>query len=105
MGNQTSQNFEIDVYISERNRSRSLHYELEAALSRIQILADEINGGGSHHSGLSDEQIQKLPSTEINKQQMEDEANCSVCLMNYKKGDNVSKLPCNHFYHTGCIKQ
>ena len=108
MASQTPQNFEMDVYLRELNRLLQLNIEAIRSRqgSRIRIFYDEDNvGGGSRHSGLSDEQIQKVPTTEISKQQVEDESSCSVCLMNYKEGDTVSKLPCNHFYHTGCIKQ
>jgi hypothetical protein len=28
---------------------------------------------------------------------------CSVCLSDYKDGDNQTKLKCNHMFHTNCI--
>ena len=61
-------------------------------------------GTESPASGLSDEQIQQLPTGQISKEQEEENNTCSVCLMPYKEGETVSKLPCNHSYHFGCIQ-
>lgn len=30
---------------------------------------------------------------------------CSICMMDYKKGNTVSKLKCGHFFHKDCITQ
>ena len=29
--------------------------------------------------------------------------NCSICMMNIKKDNKISKLPCKHIFHTDCI--
>ena len=63
MANRTPQNFEMDEQLLHRIR-----HDIEAVRSRIQIFIENNVGGGSRHSGLSDEQIQKLPSTKISKQ-------------------------------------
>lgn len=34
----------------------------------------------------------------------DEEPSCSICLCDYEKGENVSRLPCDHIYHEGCIK-
>ena len=30
---------------------------------------------------------------------------CAVCQMEFEAGDEVSTLPCSHFYHPDCIGQ
>ena len=54
---------------------------------------------------LSDEDIEQIPRMQITKQQADDIASCSVCLMEYKEGEAVCKLPCSHLYHVDCITQ
>jgi len=29
---------------------------------------------------------------------------CAICTENYEVGEQVLDLPCDHFYHTPCIK-
>ena len=33
------------------------------------------------------------------------EGSCSICMMNFIKGNEVSTLPCKHYFHTDCINQ
>jgi hypothetical protein len=28
---------------------------------------------------------------------------CSICLVEFEAGENLTVLPCRHFYHTQCI--
>jgi hypothetical protein len=30
---------------------------------------------------------------------------CIICLENYKKGDKISILSCDHYYHTDCLNE
>lgn len=45
--------------------------------------------------------------TTLTEKSIDSEAHCSeictICMCNYEMGDNVKYLPCNHFFHTGCI--
>ena len=61
-------------------------------------------------SGLSHAEIEALP-TEMytlvaldgsEEGDVEPEA-CSICLENFDKSDRVTRLPCNHIYHSDCI--
>lgn len=47
----------------------------------------------------------KGPWTEyrITLKDVKEGANCSICFDNFKKGEKVSKLNCNHFFHDDCI--
>lgn len=58
---------------------------------------------GSVSKGLSEKQIGKLP-TKIHKEN-EPEQLCSVCYYNAKEGEELTVLPCNHSFHTECIKE
>ena len=58
-----------------------------------------------YQEGLSDEELQNIQATQINMQQVDDMARCSVCLTSFKEGETVSKLPCNHLFHTECVLQ
>ena len=35
----------------------------------------------------------------------EDQKSCGICTVDYKKNRLVCHLPCNHFYHTSCLKK
>ena len=35
----------------------------------------------------------------------EDQKSCGICMGDYKKKRLVCQLPCNHFYHTSCLKK
>ena len=64
---------------------------------------DEDNDDDEEELGLTDMQLQQIATTEITKQHIEDTANCTVCLTFFSEGEIVSKLPCEHLYHTHCI--
>ena len=49
--------------------------------------------------------LQGKCTIQIGKQHVEDHANCSVCLSEYKEGESVRKLLCEHLYHSDCIVQ
>ncbi|CAI2298649.1 unnamed protein product [Caenorhabditis sp. 36 PRJEB53466] len=34
-----------------------------------------------------------------------EEETCTVCLCAYEDGENITNLPCNHFFHTECIEK
>ena len=63
----------------------------------------EIDEEDDDESGLSDVQLEQIQTTEITKQQVEDGANCSICITLLEEGETVSKLLCQHLYHTHCI--
>ena len=56
-----------------------------------------------NEEGLSEAQLQSLPTTHISIQQVQDDTKCNVCLMDYTEGETVCQLSCSHLYHTNCI--
>jgi hypothetical protein len=56
-----------------------------------------------------EEEKRTLNEEEFNKLEvlvLEDDIDndCSICIDNLRKGDEVIKLKCNHIFHKGCIK-
>ena len=51
--------------------------------------------------------MHKLQITGINKCifYISDDKNCPVCLKNFEQDDIVNTLPCNHRFHSDCIKK
>ena len=71
---------------------------LSAAQSQsLEQLQEEIE------AGLSEAQLQSLPTIHISIQQVEDGTICNVCLMDYTEGEPVCQLSCSHLYHSHCI--
>jgi hypothetical protein len=50
-------------------------------------------------SGLSPEQIIKLPIENVN----ENDGTCSICLDTFKDLEKARVMPCSHKYHLLCI--
>jgi hypothetical protein len=55
---------------------------------------------------LTQEQFNKLFTQIINDDNKDEYANkeCNICMDEYKIGDNIVKLACNHIFHKDCIK-
>lgn len=64
------------------------------------------DGGEAIDRSASKEVIDSLP-TQLCKvvNLKEGRECCSVCLEDFKDGDQMKNLPCNHDYHVGCIDQ
>ena len=56
---------------------------------------------------LDDDIIQTLPISKIHdiNKLAEEKKRCSICLENYKNGDDSIILPCIHIFHSECIKK
>lgn len=50
--------------------------------------------------------LRNLPSVTVAPQHLVDPSNreCCICFHDYSLGDSVSRLPCGHFFHPGCVK-
>lgn len=49
------------------------------------------------------EMITTLPTVSITKDQTDVRLECPVCKDEYRTGEPVRKLPCLHYFHSGCI--
>jgi hypothetical protein len=36
---------------------------------------------------------------------VQNETKCSICLDEFKRGENVCELPCKHIFHDGCVRE
>ncbi|KAK8913548.1 E3 ubiquitin-protein ligase ATL42 [Platanthera zijinensis] len=64
---------------------------------------------GNVNTGLSEDHIPSCLTVSVHcssTQSHEDlgEAGCSICLEEYKGGDNLGTLKCRHAYHLSCVK-
>ena len=51
---------------------------------------------------FKDDDIEKIDTIILDKDL---DRKCSVCMMDFKKGDELSVLKCKHEFHKGCIVQ
>ena len=68
---------------------------------------DSLDDGFDEGEPLDDDIIQTYPISKIHdiNKLSEDKKRCSICLENYKNGDDSIILPCIHIFHSECIKK
>jgi hypothetical protein len=105
--NDNSNNFRLNNRNRNNNRrneiglgnfSNSDHSEIDSFDDLDHL--DDING-------LDEDTIKQYPSSKIKdiKNLTEDKKRCSICLENFKNGDDSIILPCIHIFHAECIKK
>jgi len=47
--------------------------------------------------------VDQLPQVNIDSKQLDEGLSCAVCKDNFQLKEIALQLPCNHFYHNGCI--
>lgn len=52
---------------------------------------------------MPEQQIQSLPTIQLNEKHEEKKLQCSVCLEDLKRKGKAKQLPCDHLYHEKCI--
>lgn len=66
-------------------------------------------GDGSPNRQASEETLASIPSRSYEDDQVgkddNEKASCAICLGDFKKGEQVSTLPCCHTYHEDCVKE
>ena len=77
----------------------------EEALDRVITQFMEQTHGTSAPGPASAEAISGLPKKEADKSMMgsDGKAECSVCMDNVDIGDEVTVLPCGHWFHGDCV--
>jgi len=48
--------------------------------------------------------LEQLPQVKVTEAHVQGEAHCSICRDAFNKDESVLCLPCEHFYHSDCIK-
>ncbi|KAK4431525.1 F-box protein [Sesamum alatum] len=71
----------------------------------LQSLGESI---GSESKGLSTDLISRLPTFKykggmLSKKKKKEKEECVICCVEFKKGVEVTTLPCAHHYHSDCI--
>lgn len=77
----------------------------EEALDRVITQFMEQTHGSSAPGPASAEAISRLPKKNADKSMMgsDGKAECSVCMDNVEIGDEVTVLPCSHWFHGDCV--
>jgi len=52
---------------------------------------------------LDVKKIEQIPTVRITKEQVDKTLQCTVCMEDYRVGETVRKLPCQHHFHNDCI--
>jgi len=83
---------------------------LEAIIERANSSGTLDGGGGGSSSRdygtLEHEQIDIEEQKQANgllASLDDEEPSCSICLCEYEVGEKVTRLPCDHIYHTSCL--
>ena len=61
---------------------------------------------GSVSTGLSPDQLRKLPKVSYSPHSSSPCSSCSICMLDFTPGEELVKLPkCQHLYHCTCISR
>ncbi|KAL9000381.1 MAG: hypothetical protein Q9169_000898 [Polycauliona sp. 2 TL-2023] len=77
----------------------------QEALDRIISQFMEQHNGSSAPGPASADAISALPKKKVDKEMLgsDGKAECSVCMDNVELGDDVTLLPCQHWFHGDCV--
>ena len=77
----------------------------QEALDRVITQLMEQHRGSTAPGPASASAIAALPKVPVNKSMLDDEgkAECSVCMDRVEVGDEVTMLPCKHWFHGECV--
>ncbi|KAK5251280.1 hypothetical protein LTR93_005494 [Exophiala xenobiotica] len=77
----------------------------QEAFDRVMSQLMEQNNGSNAPPPASEDAIQSLEKKKVDKEMLgtEGKAECSICMDNVDLGDEVTVLPCNHWFHGDCV--
>ena len=77
----------------------------QEALDRVISQLMEQNAGSTAPPPASEAAIQSLPTRKVEDSMMgnDGKAECSICMDNVEIGQDVTVLPCNHWFHGDCV--
>ncbi|CAG0894617.1 unnamed protein product [Cyprideis torosa] len=64
---------------------------------------NQLDPGSGGAPPLSDAEISQIPESTVTEQHVADNAQCAVCMDDFKANETVRKLSCDHFFHPNCI--
>jgi len=92
------------IYSSCRNYS--LHAQanehMRALLNRFQ---NSQRYGIENRIGLTEEEIESIPTRTINSLDEESHPSCSICITDLKSLDEIRDIPCHHLFHKACLDE
>lgn len=74
------------------------------SMSYEQLLNLEDNVG-KVSKGLTEQQIDNLPTIKYHQKISKDIDKCIICMEEFKRREKVKALPCGHIFHHNCIKE
>lgn len=94
----------IIAQILSGGRNGDVVYSQEELDRVISELIDQ-NMNGTAPGPASDEQIQSLPKQRMDSSMIgnDGKAECSICMDSVPMGEEVTVLPCKHWFHPPCI--
>ncbi len=77
----------------------------QEAFDRVITQLMEQNQAGSAPGPAPEAAIRSLPKKRVQKDMLDEKgkAECSICMDNVEVGDQVTVLPCTHWFHETCI--
>ena len=77
----------------------------QEALDRVISQLMEQNQGSTAPPPASEAAIESLPTKKVDKGMMgnDGKAECSICMDNVELGEEVTVLPCFHWFHQACV--
>ena len=81
------------------SRYRSRQELIESILNHLQQMEDELGA----QTPLGQNEVDKFPKREYSGDGTERDTTCCVCVDDFKPGQEVRQLPCQHIFHPSCI--
>lgn len=77
----------------------------QQAFDQVMEQLMEQHGGSGAPPPASEEAIRSLGKKQVDEEMLgvEGRAECSICMDNVDLGDEVTTLPCNHWFHGDCV--
>jgi uncharacterized membrane protein YgcG len=77
----------------------------QEGFDRVMTQLMEQQAGGQAPPPASEEAIQSLEQKKVDEEMLgaEGNAECSICMDNVHLGDQVTMLPCQHWFHGDCV--
>lgn len=79
----------------------------QEAFDRVMSQLMEQNPHGSAPPPATEQAINSLPKKKLDVEQLDEntgQAECSICMENVDVGEEITVLPCKHWFHFECVK-